>query len=142
MLHGGIPWRWKFVEARSEAVCAGEAEKTLDEPIRERLRDGTIRLLRCDWLILPESDALLGRDPRSGNPIILRRQDMPDAAYFSPDEAAALFSRGDRSVLVLSYGWHTGPHSDPHGLTLTKVRRYLRDDPTTRRRIDSSTRRR
>ena len=33
---------------------------------------------------------------------------------------------------MLSYGWHTGPHSDPHGLTLAKVRRYLRGDPSTK----------
>ena len=28
-------------------------------------------------------------------------------------------------------GWHTGPHSDPHGLTLKEIRRYLRSEPST-----------
>ena len=69
--------------------------------MRERLRDGTIRLLRCDWIASPTSDAHLGRD-REGNALIRRRQELPDAAFFSPADAAALFERGDRSVLVLS----------------------------------------
>ena len=107
------------------------AEKRFDGRIAERLRDGTIRLLRCDWLASSASDALLGRDPTTGRPIILRRQEMPAEAYFSPEEAEALFKQGDRSVLVLSYGWHTCPHSDPHGVTLAKVRHYLRGDPST-----------
>lgn len=31
-----------------------------------------------------------------------------------------------------SSGWHSGPHSDPTGLTLKEVRRYLRSEPSTR----------
>lgn len=114
------------------SVALATADARLDGPIGERLLDGTISLLSCDWLISDESDAALGRDPRTGNPLIRRRQDMPPEAYVSPAEAAVLFSRGDRSVLVLSYGWHTGPHSDPSGMVLLKVRRFLRSDPTTR----------
>ena len=104
------------------------AQDKLDGPIRERLLDSTILLLRCDWLISPSSDEKLGKDPATGNPIIKRRQDMPPEAYFAPEEAEALFSSGTRSVLVLSYGWATGPHSDPSGHTLEMVRRYLRSD--------------
>ena len=107
------------------------ADKYLDDPIRERLFDGTILLLRCDWLNNPASDEKLGSDPVSGNPIIKRRQDMPAEAYYLPEEAEALFSQGTRSVLVLSYGWATGPHSDPSGHTLQMVRKYLQSDPTT-----------
>ena len=51
-------------------------------------------------------------------------------AYFSPEEAEKLLTAGTRSVLCLSYGWHTGPHPDPRGLTLTKLRRYLQSDPS------------
>ena len=51
-------------------------------------------------------------------------------AYFSPLEAERLLAAGDRSVLCLSYGWHTGPHPDPRGLTLIKLRRYLQSDPS------------
>ena len=82
-----------------------KVEREFDKSIKDRLRDGTILLLRCDWLASSTSDALLGRDPTTGRPIILRRQEMPAEAYFSPEEAAALFSRGDRSVFALTYRW-------------------------------------
>ena len=110
------------------------ADQKLDGPIHERLLDGTIRLLRCDWLLSDGADAALGRSAIApdGAPIILRRQEMPDEAYFSPQEAAAIFRRGDRSVLTLSYGWQTGPHPDPSGAVLRMVRDYLSSDPTTR----------
>ena len=52
-------------------------ENRLDAPVLEPLRDGTIRLLRCDWIASPESDAHLGRD-QEGNPLIRRRQEMPE----------------------------------------------------------------
>jgi len=130
VVHDALSSRRRLKNIDLTAVLA-TAEKRFDGVIAERLRDGTIRLLCCDWLASSASDAFLGRDPTTGRPIILRRQDMPAEAYFSPEEAAALFSRGDRSVLVLSYGWHTCPHSDPHGLTLAKVRHYLRGDPST-----------
>ena len=108
------------------------AQNKLDDPIRERLSDGTILLLRTDWLMSPASDAQLGKDPLTGKPIIKRRQEMPPEAYFSPAASVELFSSGKRSVLVLSYGWATGPHSDPSGHTLEMVRRYLRSDQTTK----------
>ena len=59
------------------------ANARLDGPVRERLRDGTIRLLRCDWIASSKSDAHLGRD-HEGNVLIRRRQEMPDEAFFSP----------------------------------------------------------
>ena len=58
-----------------------------------------------------------------------RLQDLPRAAFFPPDEALALFERGDRSVFVLSYGWNRcAPPSDPSGVTLEAVRRYLKSE--------------
>ena len=57
---------------------------------------------------------------------------MPEAAFVPSEEAATLFARGERQVLVLSYGWHTSKHPDPTGIVLREVRRYLRADPSTR----------
>jgi hypothetical protein len=82
------------------------AEQRLDGPIRERILDGSIRLLRCAWLLSTEANAALGRTA-SGVVIMRRRQDLPETAFFSPCEAAELFDRADRSVLVLSYRWLT-----------------------------------
>ena len=100
------------------------ADERIDEPVHARLLDGSIRLLRCDWLLATESNAHLTRN-ESGAVLVKRRQEMPEAAYFSPVEAAALFRRGDRSVLVLSSRWLTGAHPDPLGTTLAALRRYL-----------------
>jgi hypothetical protein len=82
------------------------AEERLNGPIRERLLDGSIRLLRCTWLLSTEANAALGRSA-SGVVIMRRRQDLPEAAFFAPCEAAQLFDRANRSVLVLSYRWLT-----------------------------------
>jgi len=38
------------------------AEKQIDGPIRERLADGSIRLLSCAWLLSKDSDKYLGHD--------------------------------------------------------------------------------
>lgn len=86
-------------------------ERQLEEPIRMRLRDGTIRLLKCDWLIDPRAKAFLNEDLPAGSGIInspdgtalmRRRQDLPPEAFFSPKEAERLYAAGTRSVLVLS----------------------------------------
>ena len=90
----------------------------------ERLADGTIRLLRCDWLLSDASDAALSRDA-AGSVTMRRRQELPDEAFFAPEEAAALLRRGDRSVFALSHGWQVAAHPDPHGFTLARLRRAL-----------------
>ena len=74
-----------------------------------------------------EANSWLARGP-SGQPLMRRRQELPEAALLSPDEAIALFNRADRSVLALSYRWLTAAHPDPRGSTLAAVRRYLRSD--------------
>ena len=61
-----------------------------------------------------------------------RQQDLPEDAFFSCEEAENVFSKGNRSVLVLSYGWHTATEPDPTGYTLTQVRRYLESEPSTK----------
>ena len=90
-----------------EALAAIEAR--IDGRLRARLADGTVQLVRCSWLLSAEADASLGRGP-SGEVLMVRRQELPAAAFFSPAEAAALLDRHDRSVLALSYRWLTGTH--------------------------------
>ena len=98
-----------------DSVYLKDALARIDAPFRQTLLDGDVRLVRCDWLSnADESGAVLKR-----------MQELPPAAFFSPSEAAALFDRGDRSVLALSYRWHTREHPDPHGTTLASVRSYL-----------------
>ena len=58
-----------------------------------------------------------------------RMQELPDEAFFSPQQAAALLDRGDRSILALSYRWLTAFHPEPRGTTLLTVRRYLNSAP-------------
>ena len=101
-------------------------DNEIDRRVGERLRDGTIALLRCDWVAVGTSNAALGADSVTGDPVMLQRQDLPTEAFFSPEEAESLFYRGDRSVLVLSHCWQTARHPDPHGTTLAAVRRHLR----------------
>jgi serine/threonine protein kinase len=101
------------------------AEGKIDGPIRERLKDGTIRLLRCAWLLSKDSDRHLGRDA-SCKVILRRRQELPEEAFFTKEEAVELLDRADRSILALSYRWLTREHPDPHGTALSAVRRFLR----------------
>ena len=103
------------------------AEKQIDGPIRERLADGSIRLLSCAWLLSKDSDKYLGHDA-SGRVIMRRRQELPEKAFVTNEEAVALFDRADRSILALSYRWLTAAHPDPHGTALSAVRRFLRSD--------------
>jgi lysylphosphatidylglycerol synthetase-like protein (DUF2156 family) len=115
------------------AVLA-RAEQRLDGPIRERLLDGSIRLLRCAWLLSSEANAALGRSA-SGVVIMRRQQDLPEAAFFSPCKAAELFDRADRSVLVLSYRWLTAARALATAKTLVArcvVLRQLAFEPRSR----------
>ena len=115
-------------EASIEALLT--ADEKIDAPLRECLLDGTIRLLRCRWLAATEeADAWLDRD-WTGNVVMVRRQDLPDAAFFAPSEAAQLLDRKDRSILVLSHCWSVAARPDPLGTTLRAVRRYISSDST------------
>ena len=86
----------RAMRAARQKVDAGAvltaADSLIDEPLRARLLDGTIRLMRASWL-LAGAEAF---------PVLPRHQELPPEAFFGPEEAAVLFARGDRSVLVLS----------------------------------------
>ena len=92
--------------AIDQVMVLDAANTRFDRLICERLGDGTILLLRCDWLMSAASDAILRIDPHTGQqlpqPLIRRRQDMPADAYLQAEDAVRLFSAGTRSVLILS----------------------------------------
>lgn len=90
-----------------------EAAKKIDGTIADLLQAGTIRLLSCEWLVRYCHQALPLR----------RHQDLPDEAFLTPDDAARAHRQG--KVFVLSYGWLTPEHPDPHALVLDRVRRFL-----------------
>ena len=98
------------------------ADQKIDERLAERLRDGSIRLVRVAWLL---SDAP-ARSFRRGEAMVMRRcQELPADAFVPPEEAAELLLRGNRSVLALSYGWLSAAHPDPHGATFAALRLHL-----------------
>ena len=113
----------------SDALANADAK--IDGSLAERLRDGSVRLLRCSWLASPASNASLGRSASTGAVIMKRRQDLPPEAFVPCEEAAEMLERGDRSILSLSYGWLTALHPDPQGTTLAAVRRFLKADEAT-----------
>ena len=89
------------------------AIEPIDKPLREKLADGTIRLLRSEWLASWDGA------------IMLRRQDLPEEAFVPVEEAVAMLERGDRTVLVVSHSWQHPDHPDPLGITLDAARRYV-----------------
>ena len=93
----------------------GSMDRWIDQPMEPLLREGVIRLVRCAWLLDNPDVTITG----------IRRQDLPEAAFVSGVEAAALFASGQRKVLVLSYPWHSGRAADPTAITANAVRRYL-----------------
>lgn len=66
-----------------------------------RLADGSLRLLRVEWLLQQPADWVLKR-----------RQDLPDAAFWSGAQAVRLLRQG--RVAALSYRW-LGPFNAPAG---------------------------
>ena len=112
------------------ALSLAFVETKIDAPLRERLKDGSIRLVRCSWLRSAEADAAFSRGPL-GEVIVKRRQDLPYVAFVPAAEAADMLRRDDRSVLALSQAWQTPQHPDPHGKTLMAVRNYLNTERDT-----------
>ena len=106
----------------AQAIFRIDAD-AIDRPLRERLSDGTILLLRCDWLAATDCERYLKRP--DGTLVLQRRQDLPAFAFVQPHVAARMLDQANRSVLVLSHGWMSPLHPDPKGVTLSAVRRYL-----------------
>lgn len=88
-----------------------------DKRVHKALSEGTIRLLKCAWLREQPPQFKLSR-----------RQELPEEAFCSENEAAQLFEQLDRRVCVLSYGWLTALHCDPHGLHAARVVAFLNSE--------------
>ena len=118
-LVGAVAFGWR----EYKMLWSVDTEK-IDEPMNRLLRNGTVKLLSCSWL-LEEADEVLPR-AQSGLPTLMRLQEMPEAAFLPRHEAARIFALGKRKVLVLSYGWLSAEHADPTGSRLELLRRFLR----------------
>ena len=133
--HAAQQWRRLQLELNSVD------DFSLHEKLEESLGKGTIRLLRCSWLLdkYPESTEGEGATPldingdewlKTGGGAVstkLRRfQELPAEAFCSADEAVSLANSGSRRILVLSHCWLTSSDPDPQGIHLTALLRYLR----------------
>ena len=101
--------------------------KPLDANLCQAIRAGAIRLLRVSWL--------LAQQRRDGGWRLVQRQALERlqaesplgrGPFLSTAEALALFHRGDRSVLALSYGWLSQGDPDPFGARLAALTAFLR----------------
>ena len=50
-----------------QRMALEQAQNEIDGMLEERLGDGSIMLLKCSWLVSPESDAGLGRDAETAS---------------------------------------------------------------------------
>ena len=98
-------------------VLRGRRQKVafLNCEVIKRLRDGSIRLLSVEWLLVQEAGFVLPR-----------RQELEkvEGALFEPEEAVRLLLGG--RVAALSYRWLSRDHPDPNGFHTAMVVAYLR----------------
>lgn len=90
-----------------------DMDDKIDKPLLGALRDDSIRLVSCAWLLQYRED------------VIKQRQELPGEAFLHRDDAEQLLRQKQRKVLALSYGWQSADHPDPNGKTLKAVRSYL-----------------
>jgi hypothetical protein len=79
------------------------------------LMNDTVKLLSCEWLLEQYSPFVLQR-----------RQDLPSDAFLSAARAAKLIQK-PFELVVVSYGWLTMAHPDPHGQQTTLIVNFLRE---------------
>jgi len=75
--------------------------EAIEGDLPARLADGSLRLLRVAWLL-----------ERPADWVVLRQQDLPEEALWSPAEAERLL--GEEKVAALSYKWQ-GPFNSSKG---------------------------
>lgn len=109
-------------ERRKKIAAYHKRIKAIEGKLPNRLRDGSLRLLRVQWLL-----------DRPDDWVIARRQDLPEAAFWSADDACRLLREG--RVAALSYKWQ-GPFNSGRGggdqpdgkrFHLSKVLDYFRE---------------
>ena len=102
----------------------------LDDGLVEALQRGDIRLVRCAWLLQQPEDYRIQRcQDLEKAESSSSSSSAPISPLLSPDEAAALIRRGDRSAGVLSYGWLSPGQPDPAGARMVVLRRALEKNP-------------
>ena len=99
-----------------------QALSELDTILIKVLLSGAIRLLRVEWL-MKQLDHF--RMPRRQVLEELEESGVLPSPLLSPQEAAALVERGDRSIGALTYGWLSPGDPDPDGSRFRVLRRAL-----------------
>ena len=94
----------------------------LDAILIQVLLRGAIRLLRVEWL-MKQLDHF--RMPRRQVLEELEESGVLPSPLLSPQEAAALVERGDRSIGALTYAWLSPGDPDPDGSRIRVLRRAL-----------------
>ena len=107
LLGGALWFRHLTLATFSERI------KKIEGDLPKRLEDGSLRLLKVAWLLERPSDWIL-----------LRRQKLPEEAFWSNDHAKRLL--GEYKVAALSYRWLSAKHSDPNRFHLNQVLEYFR----------------
>ena len=112
-------WALSFWWGRRTIRDYRVALKEIEGDLPARLKDGTVLLLRVDWLLAQDESFRLKR-----------RQLTPKEAFWGPNEAAKLLEQG--KVAALSYRWlkrwrleHTDPDvNDGEGYALSHLLAY------------------
>ena len=116
------------------ASTALEELRPLDDELVAVLQQADIRLVRSTWLrARPDGYILQNRQELEALEDAARAEDgtlsKEDSPLLSPDEAAELIRRGDRSAAILSQGWLKGGHCDPCGARVAVVVKALAQYP-------------
>eukprot|EP00900_Chrysochromulina_parva_P008840 jgi/Chrpa1/17958/Chrysochromulina_OHIO_Genome00025903-RA len=94
----------------------------LDKIVIQVLLLGAIRLLCVKWLLMQPANFKM---PNRQALEELERSGASPSPLLSPQEAAALVERGDRSIGALTYGWLSPGDPDPDGSRIRVLRRAL-----------------
>jgi hypothetical protein len=99
-----------------------QALTELDKIVIRVLMCGAIRLLCVKWLLMqPDNFKMPNRQELEA----LEKNGTSPSPLLSPQEAAALVKRGDRSIGALTYGWLMLGDPDPAGSRMRVLRRAL-----------------
>jgi hypothetical protein len=99
-----------------------QALTELDKIVIQVLLCGAIRLLCVKWLLMQPANFKM---PNRQALEEIERSGVSPSPLLSPQEAAALVERGDRSIGALTYGWLMAGNPDPKGSRFRVLRRAL-----------------
>jgi hypothetical protein len=99
-----------------------QALTELDKIVIQVLLRGAIRLLCVKWLLMQPANFKM---PNRQALEELEESGASPSPLLSPQEAAALVERGDRSIGALTYGWLMSGDPDPAGSRIRVLRRAL-----------------